>query len=210
MIINTNSNVTNKMSSLSEQQYPKTTTGEISSGAKEVGKGTLAVGGKMVEDSTGVPFLGRVLSGVGKWGLSFIPVEFVCNSCDSLFVATFDTDEELREITLKKLPMPEEIISRVRDSHIETLKKKRSYISMVIFALLTLYSLVCMFMGVSEDKSFQVFVSFIFAIPFLIPTILKWRKISSLNQQIEECEMESPREFKKSHKDLFREYSQYN
>lgn len=188
----------------------KTTTGKISSGVKEVGKGTLAVGGKMAEDSIGVPFLGRALSGVGKWGLSFIPVEFVCNSCDSLFVATFDTDEELRDIELKKLPMPEEIISRVRGSHIETLKKKRPYISMVIFALLTLYCLMYMFIGVSEDNSFQVFVSFIFAIPFLIPTILKWRKISSLNQQIEECEMKSPRDFKKSHRDLFREYSQYN
>ena len=188
----------------------KTTAGNISSGAKEVGKGTFVVGGKLAENFTGVPFLGKALSSVGKWGLSFIPVEFVCNSCDSLFVATFDTDEELREITLKKLPMPEEIISRVRYTHIETLKKKRPYISMVIFALLTLYCLVCMFIGVSAENGFLIFISFIFAIPFLIPTILKWRKISSLNQQIEECEMESPREFKKSHKDLFHEYSQYN
>lgn len=188
----------------------KTTAGKISSGAKEVGKGTLAVGGKFAEDSTGVPFLGKALSGVGKWGLSFIPVEFVCNSCDSLFVATFDTDEELREITLKKLPFPKEIISRVRDTYIETIKKKRPYISMFVFALLTLYCLVCMFIGASEENGIQIFFSFIFAILFLIPTIMKWRKVSSLNKQIEECEGQTLREFKHAHRDLFSNYHQYN
>lgn len=106
--------------------------------------------------------------------------------------------------------MPEEIISQVRDSYIETLKKKRPYISMVIFALLTLYILVYMFIYISEGNDLLTVVYFIFAIPFIIPTILKWQKISSLNKQIGECEMESPREFKKSHKNLFREYSQYN
>lgn len=188
----------------------KTVVGKISSGTKDVGKVTLAVGGKMVEDSTGIPFLGRAISGVGKWGLNFIPVEFICNSCDSLFVAILDNDDEVQKITLKKLPMPEEIISQVRDSHIKTIKKRRPYISMVVFALLTLYSLVYTFIGISEDDGIQMFFSQLFVILFLIPTILKWRKISSLNKQIEECECQTLRAFKHAHRDLFSKYHQYN
>lgn len=184
--------------------------GKITDTTKEIGKGTITVGGKIAESQTGVKFLGKIVSCVGKWGLSFIPIEFVCNNCDSMFTVTFDTNEDVQDIKLKKLPMPEEIILQAQNYYIESLKKKRPYISMVIFALLTLYCVVYLFIGFSDGNVLQIAVAFFFAIPFLIPTILKCRKISSLNRQIEECNYQSPREFKNTHKYLFRNYPQYN
>lgn len=138
------------------------------------------------------------------------PVEYICYDCDCLFNEVFTQDGEIQETTIKKAPVPDEIIEQVRNGLTEPLKKERPYVSAVIFTLLTLYCLICFFIGVSEDSGIQIFLAFLFGIPMLIPAILKWKKIARLNNEIEELETPSPREFKKAHKDLFRQYSQYN
>lgn len=188
----------------------KTATGKVTSGAKDAGTVAAMVGGHILGEAVGISIVGKAASSLGKWALSYAPVEYVCNACDSLFTATFSTEEEIREISLKKPPLPEVIIEEVRTEYIQTIKNKRPYVATIIFALLTLYCYICMFLAVADDNGFQIFLSFIFAILFLIPTILKWKKIGSLNQEIRMCENQSARDFKHSHKGLFSKYKQFN
>ncbi|MBD5283645.1 MAG: hypothetical protein HDS31_03445 [Bacteroides sp.] len=188
----------------------KTTTGKVSNGAKEIGGVAIAVGGKIAEEYIGIPFVGKATSAVGKWALSYTPIEYVCGTCDSLFTTTFDSDGVIREICLRKQPMPEEIIQSVKAEYIQATKKRRPYISTVIFALLTLNFVFYLVMGIVEGSILRILGSILFAIPFVIPTIFKWKKIVSLNREIEKCETQSLRDFKKSHRSLFSQYSRYN
>lgn len=188
----------------------KTTVGKVTTGAKEVGKIALTVGGKVIDESIGFSLVGKGMAMAGKWALSYTPVEFVCNSCDSIFNTVFDDEGSIREITIKKLPMPDRIIEQVRAEYIQKLQKMRPYISAVVFSLLTLYFNIFMFKGIADDNGFQIFICFFLAIPFLIPAILKFKKISKLNNEITECTTQTLMEFKRSHRDLFLEYRQYN
>lgn len=188
----------------------KTLTGKVSSGAKDVGNFVASFGGKALGESIGFSMAGRAASEAGKWALSYTPIEFVCNACDSVFSTSFDTDGTPREIQLKKLPLPEAIIEKERASYIQALQRKRPYISAVIFLLMTLYCIICMFMGVADDNGVQIFFSFIFSIPFIIPTILKFKRISKINVEIAECEEQLPLDYKRSHRGQFTQYKQYN
>lgn len=153
---------------------------------------------------------GKFVPKFGNKLASYAPIEYVCNSCDCLFNAVVTTDGDAKNTTVKKLPMPEEIIGTVRLNYIQSIKKKRPYASTAIFALITLYCIVCMLIGVADNNGVQIVLSFVLAIPFLIPAIFKFKKISALNHEIEECNIQSPREFKIAHRDLFRAYTQYN
>lgn len=167
----------------------------------------------VVEESANVILFegaGKFVPQFGNKLASYAPIEFVCNSCDCLFNAVVTTDGDAKNTTVKKLPMPEEIIDSVRLNYIRSIKKKRPYISTVIFALLTLYCVVYMFIGIADNNGVQIFFSLVLAIPFLIPTIFKFKKISALNHEISECEAQTAREFKQSHRDLFSQYTQYN
>lgn len=184
----------------------KTIKGRVAKGAASFGGGF--VEGVIKEVANGLLFdgAGRFIPKFGESLASLAPVEYVCQECDCLFSTLISADGDVGKKTIKKYPMPKEIIEKEREAYVSILRKKRPFISMAIFAFLTFYCLVYMFFG----NGFQSFCSFIFAILVIIPTILKWREISSLNQQIEECEMQSPRDFKNLHKELFRKYSQYN
>lgn len=188
----------------------KTTTGKVTTGAKNTGIVALTIGGKMIDDYTGIPFVGKGVAAAGKWALSFTPIEFVCNSCDSLFNSVFNSDGEVQDIKLKKTPMPIEIIENVRAEYIQTIRKKRPIISAIIYSLFTLYCLIYLVMGIAEEFYGRIIVSFLFLIPFGIVAIFKFVKISQLNNQITECESQSPLDFKHLHRDLFYQYSQYN
>lgn len=153
--------------------------------------------------------MGR-MTGVGGDNASLAPVEYICYDCDCLFNEVFTVDGEVKETTIKKEPVPDEVIEQVRAELVNPLKKERPYVSAVIFALLTLYCVIYIFVGISNDSMVQVVLATFFGTLFIIPTVLKFKKISKLNREIEEYEMPSTREFKKQHKDLFRAYSQYN
>lgn len=168
--------------------------------------------GGLGRSSSGSPItlgMGRSTS-MGNGLSSQTPVEYICYDCDCLFNEVFTQDGEIQETTIKKAPVPDEIIEQVRNGLTEPLKKERPYISAVIFALLTLYCLIYIFIGISNDSMVQVIFATFCGTLFIIPAVLKFKKISRLNSEIEELELPSPREFKKTHKDLFREYSQYN
>lgn len=187
----------------------KSTVGQATTVAKQVGNVAFAIGGKVIGEYAGVSLVGKGVSCAGKWALSFTPIEFVCNTCDTLFDTTFDTEGEIREITLKKTPMPEEIIEKLREEYILTTKKKRPYLSAVIFSFLTLECFSCFLVGISND-AFQTFCGIIMGIIVIIPTIIKWSKIVSLNKEIADCKRQSLREFKHLHKNLFSQYKQFN
>lgn len=198
----------------SSENVSKTTTGKVTQGAKVAGTVAVTVGGKVLGEYTGVSVLGKGVSMAGKYAISQTPIEFVCNACDSLFKATFDTDGSPREVTLKKLPMPNEIIEKEKETYLNEIKKKKPIVSAIIFALLTIYCYIFIFFGFSNDSAvaggLQIFMGFIFGTIFLIPAILKMRKITSINHEIEECEKQSLREFKHLHKELFYQYRQYH
>lgn len=194
----------------SSRNVSKTLTGNVTNGAKSAGKVAAVVGGKLLENYLGIPLVGKATSAVGKWAISYAPIEFVCNACDSVFMVTFSSDEEIREISLKKRPMPNEIINSVREDYLESVRKERPFLSAGVFTCFTLYCAIYFFGGVYDDKIFQCILSGFFGLPFLIIAIAKWNDIRRLNQEIEMSAAQSPREFKHSHKDLFSQYKQYN
>ena len=106
--------------------------------------------------------------------------------------------------------MPVEIIEREREKYIQALRKKRPYVSTVILSLITLYLVINMCIGVANESGVTIVLSLLMAIPFMIPTIFKFKKISALNHEIQDCEMQDAIEFKHSHRELFCQYKQYN
>lgn len=188
--------------------------GKVTQGAASFAGGfiegtTKAVANELVFDGAGrlVPKFGQSLAALA-------PVEYVCHACDCLFKTTFYTDGNIKEIALKKLPMPENIIRQIRDGYIEGIRKKRPYISTVIFSLLAIYGYIYFFIGLVNDSffggAFQIVFGLIWGTGFLIPSIFKIRKIVSINKEVEQCEGLSLREFKQTHRDLFSDYPQYN
>lgn len=188
----------------------RTTKGKITNAVAAFGGGF--VEGVVQETANGLLFdgAGKFVPKFGGALASYAPIEYVCNSCDCVFKALISSDGDMKSSTVKKPPMPEEIIEEVRANYIQSIKQERPYTSMIIFALITLYCIICMYHGVINDRGFQIFISLLFSIPFLIPTIIKLNKISSINKEIANCEAQSAREFKQSHRDLFSQYTQYN
>lgn len=188
----------------------KTTVGSVTRGAAALG-GAVAEGAlKAVANAYLFEGAGRLIPKFGGSLACLASVEYVCRECDCLFKTTFYENGKVKGIVLKKLPMPEEIITKVREEYLQTLRKKRPYISTAILVLLTLYCLIYMCMGIANESGLQFVLAFCFVIPFLIPAIIKWNKISSLNKEIKRNEKQTLQEFKYSHKELFRQYSQYN
>lgn len=115
--------------------------------------------------------------------------------------------------------MPDYIIEQVRNKHIETLRRKRPYISSIIFSGLSLYftyGIYASYATASEANfmesivgGFVILMCIVLLIISLIITIVKWRRISSLNKEINTCENQTLQEFYHSHKELFSEYKQY-
>lgn len=115
--------------------------------------------------------------------------------------------------------MPDHIIEQVRNKHIETLRKKRPYISSIIFAGLSLYFTYGIYTSsvkTSEADFMEsmaggcgILMCIVLLIISLIIAIVKWHKISSLNEDINTCENQTLQEFYHSHKELFSEYKQY-
>ena len=188
----------------------RTTKGKVTSYAAAFGGGFVEGTIKEVVNSAFFDGAGDFVPKFGSTLASYAPIEYVCDSCDCIFKAYLSPDGDVKDSTVKKPPMPEKIIEEVRENYIKSIKKKRPYTSMIIFAIITIYCYVCMYVGQTNDSDFQIFLSLIFSIAFLIPTIIKWKKVSSLNHEILDCEAQTAREFKQSHRDLFSQYTQYN
>ncbi|MDE5829274.1 MAG: hypothetical protein K2H48_04710 [Duncaniella sp.] len=130
--------------------------------------------------------------------------EFECPRCGHSWITN---------VGVARLAIPDEVIEQVRAEYVSELKNKRPYVSFTIFALITLYCVVCMFF--IEDTSTmmgagQLLIGMFCIVIFIIPTIIKWNKISSLNDQIETIENLPLRDFLHQHKDMFSQYLQIN
>lgn len=188
----------------------RTTKGAVTQNAAQIGGQVAQFATKEIANSVIFDGAGRYVPKFGDQLASLVSVEHVCDNCDCLFMAKFFKDGILKELSIKKFPMPNEIIEKVREEYIQSLKDDKPIISSIIFLLLTLYFFVYMFMGVADDNGFQVAFNFLLMIPCLILSILKGRKIASLNEEIGECESQLPLDFKRSHRELFSQYKQYN
>lgn len=192
----------------------KTTTGKVTERAAAFGAGMVVGVTKVAANNLLFEGAGRLIPNFSQSLASLAPVEYVCHACDCLFKTTFSADGEIKETSLKKLPMPEKIIEQVRTKYIQTIRKERPFISAVIFGLLALYGLIYVFIGIANDSFWaagvQIVLGFCTWVIFSIPAVIKWRKISLLNQEIDKSERQSLRKFKHSHRELFTQYSQYN
>lgn len=187
-----------------------TTKGSIIKNAAEFGGVVLDGVVKTVANNVLFEGAGRLIPKVGQGLANMVSEECVCQDCDCLFSTSYDSEGDVKGTTLKKRPMPEQLVAQVRDGYVKKLQNDRPYVSTWIFGLLTLYCFVWFIIGAMDSSGGQIVFGQLFGIIFLIPTIIKWNKISSLNKEIEECELQTLREFKHSHRDLFRQYSQYN
>lgn len=188
----------------------KTTKGTVTRAAAQFGGGFVEGATKALADGFLFEGAGRLVPKFGNNVASLLSIEHICKACDCLFKATLYPDGEVKEISLKKLPVPESIIEKEKAQYIQDLRASRPYTATVILALISLYCIVYMFIGVANESGVQIVLSFFFAIPFIIPAIIKWNKINTINREIENCEDMDLREFKHSHRDIFSKYTQYN
>lgn len=187
-----------------------TTKGSVSNVAAHFGGGFAEGAAKALANDLLFDGAGAFVPKFGNKLANLVPLEYICKSCDCIFQASLSSDGDIKKVALTKLPMPVEIIEREREKYIQALRKKRPYVSTLILSLITLYLVIYMCIGVANESGVTIVLSLLMAIPFMIPTIFKFKKISALNHEIEDCEMQDAIEFKHSHRELFCQYKQYN
>ncbi|MGM9815771.1 MAG: hypothetical protein ACI304_01775 [Lepagella sp.] len=137
----------------------------------------------------------------------------VCNNCDCLFNVQLDQQGEVKDVSLKKPPMPVEIIEQVRTTYIENQKMNRPYgafATMGIVVFLSTWLCYAVYDPDSWSSIFGVMMLCFLWLASLIISIVLVSKISKMNIEIRQSYRLSPLEFKRSHRNLFPQYPQYN
>lgn len=115
--------------------------------------------------------------------------------------------------------MPDHIIEQVRNQYTEELRKKRPYISSIIFSALSIFSTYGCYVATtmategdfmdSLEAGFSIIIYSLLLIVFIVIAIFKWSKIAALNREIAVCKNQTLQEFYHSNKNLFNDYKQY-